>query len=193
MPNWMTMIDLVWMRDYQYPDYLSYAESIEDYRIMYNDEMRLEWIDALRSNRYRQTTMSLCVPTTDSDGMIDYCDFCAIGVLLDVYDPRGWDEEWFYNNRDINNYLSHTWSDNELIDDVVAQTQFGMSLWQQQIISGLNDAGISFDIIASFLEVNDIRNFPKVITDELGEISEGTMASIIKTLNTQNRINKTIK
>ena len=121
---------------------------------------------------------------------IDFCDFCALGVLLDTYDPTGWDEEFFYNNRDINNYLSHTWSNDELIDHEFANKKLGMSLWQQQVISSLNDVGVSFDAIAVFLEENDIRRFPEIVTNALGEISEETMQDIIDTLNVQNRIDR---
>ena len=60
-------------------------------------------------------------------------------------------------------------------------------------ISSLNDVGVSFDVIAAFLEENDIRRFPEIVTNALGEISEETMKSIIDTLSIHNRINKTIK
>jgi len=47
-----------------------------------NQEIKTQWIKALRSGKYSQTTETL----QDSTG------FCCLGVLCDVIDPTGWNE-----------------------------------------------------------------------------------------------------
>jgi hypothetical protein len=50
-------------------------------------ELKAKWLEALRSGKYDQTSGQL------RDGNC----FCCLGVLCDIFNPKGWDgAEWIY-------------------------------------------------------------------------------------------------
>lgn len=149
-----------------------------DYRLY--DEEKFDpagWLDALRSGTYRQGYGYLCIVT---DAEIDQeavaitnlqCSYCCLGVLLDVT-SNGWqntDEDILYEVDELEDREDNDrWFFQESIHNVFdngdgtlinGQYAHDMGLFEvaQTVLSGLNDAGASFEEIAFLIEANDCR------------------------------------
>jgi len=123
--------------------------------------MKQEWITALRSGEYKQTT----------DTLRDDKGFCCLGVLCDLVDPSGWDGEWydgsfatppkalikklgFQPNVDIPVEAENGGFYIPAIDTTVEADRLDTTHNGKLIsIAGLNDRGLSFDKIADLLEI----------------------------------------
>ena len=119
---------------------------------MVNRALMLEWIKALRSGDYQQTTGFL--HTTEG---LD-----ALGVLCDVVDPNGWaiDKPYGVKGRDVTYYeflykgktSTYTLPD-PLIVDLGVEDNFGYYMVE------LNDKKcLDFNQIADILERNYVVN-----------------------------------
>lgn len=98
-----------------------------------NADIKKRWVEALRSGKYQQITGQL-----KSD-----CGHCAMGVLADVVDPKGWKEA------DGGYY----WHGREAGLGSFELSKIGLSYLQQDTIVRRNDNWKeSFDQIATFVE-----------------------------------------
>lgn len=100
-----------------------------------NEEMKVRWIEALRSGKYAQGKTNLR----------DAADnFCCLGVLCDLYDPNHWEpSEYAYR------YSGHSAMLPENIHAAInLDFDAGDTLMQ------MNDLGDSFNEIADYIEKN---------------------------------------
>ena len=99
-----------------------------------NKQLRDEWVKALRSNKYNQTTGLL----QDQDG------HCCLGVLCEVASKRG-----YRVRRDDAGYL-----EGQLLDDQSKRLNSLVSDGDSDALTRMNDAGESFTKIAKYIETN---------------------------------------
>lgn len=106
-----------------------------------NQQMKARWIAALRSGEYRQARRYL----KKGGG------FCCLGVLCDLVDPGGWSQAllcegevvaWGHRDGDTGCPSS------DLLAEVGLHTDSACHL------ANINDAGVSFDVIANYIEEN---------------------------------------
>jgi len=108
-------------------------------------ELKAKWLDALRSGKYDQTTGQL---------RLGSC-FCCLGVLCDVVDPKGWDDdnqEWHdATAEEDGNYYGSTREISELPDRF--RSRIGMTIEDQQCLVNMNDVERkTFSQIANYIE-----------------------------------------
>lgn len=109
-----------------------------------DQELKQNWVDALRSGKYKQARSVLRTKNNE---------FCCIGVLCDLVDPHAW-------------ILEHTTGINPSIEGI-PWSKMGTYLmppleWQEEIAnqdtlgaySELNDDGASFEEIADRIETD---------------------------------------
>jgi hypothetical protein len=107
--------------------------------------LKAKWLEALRSGKYAQTSGQL---------RLGNC-FCCLGVLCDIFNPKGWDTpknssysyEWFYGegpdeSREVG-VLPHAF-----------RISSGISSDLQDRLISLNDDGAPFSEIAAYIEAN---------------------------------------
>jgi hypothetical protein len=104
-------------------------------------ELKVKWIEALRSGKYQQNRYSLR-NTHDSDNP----KFCCLGVLADIQDAKWRDDDRPIINREVASHRKGGWI-NESFSG-------GLSFMQQEHLSELNDGGSSFTQIADYIEKN---------------------------------------
>lgn len=91
-----------------------------------------KWVEALRSGKYTKARSRLKVYNNT---------FCSIGVLCDLYDPKGWD------NNNIFHYKDSAFNVHKLLEDL------NISHEQKRKIIYFNDLKEkSFNWIASYIE-----------------------------------------
>lgn len=105
-------------------------------------ELKARWVDALRSGKYQQGRGWLRA-SWDSDGIHRYC---CIGVLCDVVDPKGWQE----NEGGV--IRTHTGNNSTIPISVQAKT--GLMRDRFGPLYVMNDSGKSFAEIAEYIEAN---------------------------------------
>ena len=94
-------------------------------------EIKLDnWIAALRSGTYNQGRERLRL-YEDS--------YCCLGVLCDIYDPKGWEQK----------YNGYFWYDSSSL--LPSNLESFVSSRTQDILTTLNDRGASFSDIARIL------------------------------------------
>ena len=118
-------------------------------------EHKEKWVAALRSGKYTQAQEVLKCDT----------GFCCLGVLLDTYDPEGWEqspEDSFlrhkgnkYGERDDyeegDEFFDEVSEDAELTKESLEI--FGLTNGQQFDLIGMNDSrGSTFEEIADWIE-----------------------------------------
>lgn len=102
-----------------------------------------KWVNALRSDQYTQGRVALCRENPDNE-----TEFCCLGVLLDVYDPGGWDKP--DEERNIRNYYGACGTVPPEIADKLC-----ISLHHLRTLICMNDDnGMTFGDIANFIEEN---------------------------------------
>lgn len=101
-----------------------------------NPEIKAQWLEALRSGKYKQGRGMLRTPENS---------FCCLGVLCDVVDPNKWKEiylgEWVYGDRNEVAFLPNEIKRLAGIDDTVT-------------LINMNDGKASFKKIADYIENN---------------------------------------
>ena len=107
-------------------------------------ELKERWVSALRSGVYKQTKHYLC----DDQG------WCCLGVLCNLVDPNGWQEEdkdedsyarsyWFADGNTEKEFPDHDW-----LNDI------GLDLSIARSLASSNDEGTSFSDLADLIEEN---------------------------------------
>jgi hypothetical protein len=86
------------------------------------------WVLALRSGKYTQGIGQLKYNNT----------FCCLGVVCDIYDPSKWREDYYFNDPF---YLP-----------LSVQSWLGIEIDDTTPLIKLNDEGVSFEIIADYIE-----------------------------------------
>jgi hypothetical protein len=109
-----------------------------------NQEIKKQWIEALRSREYKQTTGRL--RHTEEDGTHSYC---CLGVLCDLH-SKAMHEKWVGNE-----YCgAQTFLPNEVnqwVDPLLKPLDYRAGI---DFLVGQNDGGASFSTIAKFLETD---------------------------------------
>jgi len=120
-----------------------------------NAQVKTQWVDALNSGEYKQTTNQL----------FDGNKFCCLGVLCDLYSKEH-DEEWEYRHSDFENHDRWYFSDQgEVLPDVVMDWA-GLNKENPVLkliepesketvfadIAGLNDSGYNFKELSNYIE-----------------------------------------
>lgn len=98
---------------------------------MMHKEYKEEWIAALRSGNYEQTTGELR----------NQYGHCCLGVLCDIYDNSKWN----------NNYL---YCEEECVLPEWLRQEMDLDVSVEQTLIALNDRGKSFQEIATYIEEN---------------------------------------
>ena len=135
-----------------------------------NKEIKKKWLAALRSGKYKQTRNQLREVVADGED-----GFCCLGVLCDVVNPNGWDvthEERAYFCNDSSWVRDATLPpDIQDIADIDEGGDFRLKSLPLRLrlriqkelpgaalnvssLSGLNDAGASFELIADIIEAD---------------------------------------
>jgi len=108
-----------------------------------NAELKAKWLEALRSGKYDQISGQLRVGNC----------FCCLGVLCDIANPKGWDdEEWndVVGEEDGEDY-GVTRCVSELPDRF--RSRIGMTFEHQERLVRMNDdERKSFSQIADYIE-----------------------------------------
>jgi hypothetical protein len=105
-------------------------------------DVKEKWIAALRSGKYRQD-LAFLHPFPDG--------FCCLGVLCDVVNNGRWravGNDEFFSYRGPQNYESSCVVPCDLADELELTSA------QQQKLSRMNDDGVSFEVIADYIERN---------------------------------------
>lgn len=103
---------------------------------------REEWIEALRSGKYPQTKGVL----HNEEG------FCCLGVACDLKSPMIWKKEISWEREEPVFYYSWD-SMMSLLPDYLAK-ELNITDIQMGDLTHLNDAGVSFKVIADLIEKN---------------------------------------
>lgn len=103
---------------------------------------REEWIEALRSGKYPQTKGIL----HNEEG------FCCLGVACDLKNPNLWEREISWQNGEPVFYYSWD-SMMSLLPDYLRE-ELNITDLQMTDLTHLNDAGVSFKVIADLIEKN---------------------------------------
>jgi len=98
-------------------------------------ELKRRWVEALRSGKYEQGNGCLRFGSET---------FCCLGVLADVADPEGWENDASASER-FHRLGSAKDSEGYLRGSILA-------LGTQRTLAGLNDRGRSFGEIADYIE-----------------------------------------
>lgn len=110
---------------------------------MISQEVKTKWIAALRSGAYEQAEAALARETPDGQRC-----YCAIGVLADLIDPKGWRPDGY---ADGDSYLTHALASPDrayLIEDV-------LPIETQEQIADLNDGELAcLASIATWIDLN---------------------------------------
>lgn len=122
---------------------------------MLSDELRTKWVEALLSRKYLQAREQLC----NGEG------YCCLGVLCDVINPEGWDDEhelWYTDP----NWRDYEWSDDDYEQGPVAldvefspgfRDSIGMDDKHHKELISLNDDKLAtFEQIASFIVMDKV-------------------------------------
>ncbi len=113
-----------------------------------NAEIKAQWVAALRSGKYEQTTERLC----DDDG------YCCLGVLADVVNPNAWRD---CANPDIEGYGVKAWwgpDNTEHIADLASREIYDLldlpCEIQDSLVKMNDEETLSFREIADWIEEN---------------------------------------
>lgn len=114
-----------------------------------NPTVKAQWLEALRSGKYKQTTRALC--ELNDDGTYGYC---CLGVLCDIVAPGDWQGAEVMNMTDgqhrYRRHLSH--ASMPSTDVIVAA---GLHHSQSDKLAILNDEEkYTFEQIADYIEQN---------------------------------------
>lgn len=115
-------------------------------------EVKKQWIDALESGEYLQTTGCLLEQQGNGD-----CAFCAVGVLVDLY-VRSHNAEWQFDADDEFGYMNgyYMTMPPEVIEWAgISRDELGIIEFGDNSVVHLNDnEQESFEAIAGFIEEN---------------------------------------
>jgi hypothetical protein len=110
-------------------------------------ETAQKWIDALRSDEYRQGYGTL--RQVNEDGT--YCH-CVAGVLADIIDPKGWTSSPSYEDYDF-----------EAIQPIIDSTGLPLVYWRDSLFGVNKEASlqhdIDYDILNQAMRMNDDEEF----------------------------------
>lgn len=95
-----------------------------------NAELKKKWCDALRSGKYEQGRLNLCMNE----------QYCCLGVLCHVIDPKIMEE------------YSTSGNCGRIYDTLLPSV--GVDDYSKSRLISLNDGGTSFNKIASWIENN---------------------------------------
>lgn len=115
-------------------------------------EVKKQWVDALKSGEYLQTTGCLLEQKSDGD-----CAFCAVGVLVDMY-VRSHNAEWQFDEEDGFGYMNgyYMTMPPEVLEWAgISFDECHLIEWGDGSVVHLNDnEQESFEAIAGFIEEN---------------------------------------
>ncbi len=135
-------------------------------------ELVKTWIEALRSGQYNQGKGYL-KKIFKSDL---YAQYCCLGVLCDLLDPLGWEENLYSSSPFLPHAVLYSWDDSTyLLPDSILD-KIHLSSDEVNILIEVNDIGGSFDTIALILEhifLLESRHFLRM-TVEVGDHSSLT-------------------
>jgi hypothetical protein len=108
-----------------------------------NKELKDRWVAALRGGDYEQGDGSLCA---DNSGKLSYC---CLGVLCDIVNPHNW------KHHGCGNSSMYQFENDEESWDMPTKSFLesrGISWWEAETLSNMNDGGESFSVIATYIE-----------------------------------------
>lgn len=105
-----------------------------------NPEIKVKWLEALRSGKYKQTKYVLK----------NNIGHCCLGVLCDIIDPNGWDKKLF-DNEAYGFTHKGNWNTRILPQTIMEETNLD-KLDKLDTLVAMNDFGNSFNEIANFIE-----------------------------------------
>jgi hypothetical protein len=107
---------------------------------MMDTKIKKQWVKALRSGEYNQTSMALA-RTEDGETITG---FCCLGVLAHECVPEPWER------------TDHPWYPEELTLPRELKTfeELGLDRRTHGILTTMNDEGKTFDEIADWIEEN---------------------------------------
>lgn len=112
------------------------------------DKLKQEWLEALRSGKYPQAVGAMrgWLNEDDDGNPLDEpkMGYCCLGVLCDVVDPTGWE------NEESGEHALE--SDDEAYLRQAALEQVGLTDTIQRELATMNDDGASFADIADQIE-----------------------------------------
>lgn len=106
-----------------------------------NEELKQQWVEALRSGEYQQTTGCLR----------DIGGFCCLGVLCDILDRSCWDVHTD-DSYGVTDYSYGDGDEDALIPADISE-RIGLPRRVQEDLAELNDHGFSFAEIALHIEL----------------------------------------
>lgn len=119
---------------------------------METKQIRGEWLEALRSGAYQQTSGAL----QDSDN-----NYCCLGVLCDLYSQHNKDGHWHRGDSGYGFVLPHYNDKTPVVNYAYPQSEVVEWVFlDQEVMSTaiiMNDAGSSFEEIADYLEAQWTR------------------------------------
>lgn len=99
-------------------------------------EFKKQWLEALRSGKYRQGRMVL-------RNKHDF--YCCLGVLCDIIDPEGW------KPISVNGGVYSFDGDHKYLREFVME-ETGLDVKEEHNLINMNDQGYSFEQIANYIE-----------------------------------------
>lgn len=103
---------------------------------MNQQELRQQWYDALKSDKYKQGRNYL--RTMDDK-------YCCLGVACDLIDPDDWHTQM---SRTGNSVYSYENLHSTAYMPMHIARLYGLTTEEQEILGGMNDYGSTFDEIA---------------------------------------------
>lgn len=106
-------------------------------------DIKVKWIDALRSGKYEQGQKNL--RSLDNK-------FCCLGVLCDIIDNKKW--ETFEKANSAKQTYPYTYNGYTGILNYKMVTELKIKDSEQVFLTNMNDTGKSFAEIADYIEEN---------------------------------------
>lgn len=107
--------------------------------------MKSQWVEALRSGKYKQCQGQLC----------DGTGYCCLGVLIDVATPGSWIVDYDSLSKGIENGIYGNTED-FMPEPKLFDAMLGVAneVINYERLAGMNDNGSNFSEIADYIEEN---------------------------------------
>jgi hypothetical protein len=124
-------------------------------------EIKQKWLNALRSGEYKQGIGALRKATEDENGKYDDKEYCCLGVLCDILEPKKWKvsdngygvKEWGNGNEAEPTAFPREKLMEELGLNKVVSRSSDDTIAQK--LAFMNDEGKTFTQIANWIEKKD--------------------------------------
>lgn len=116
-----------------------------------DDEVRKNWLTALRSDKYEQGGAALRHVRFISPDEPNALQYCCLGVLADITD-----DDWRVSTDNPNSFQSHLTEGVNFLNNEFAGG-IHLEYVDQRLLASMNDAGIDFLDIADMIERGEIN------------------------------------